>query len=49
MKCDDCFVNVQAQKSKEPACCAWYLDHVIIGGEDVEKCSIGKEADGNGG
>ena len=48
MKCDDCFENAQAQKSKEPACCAWYLDHVAICGENVEKCPNYRKRKGKG-
>lgn len=25
-------------KSEVPAACAWYVDHVVIGGESVENC-----------
>ena len=39
MRCDTCDVMRRIEESKEPACCAWYLDHVVILGETVEDCT----------
>lgn len=38
-KCDTCQIEMQIRESKEPACCVWYMDHVVIAGESVENCT----------
>lgn len=40
MKCENCFVIAEAKESDEPCCCAWYLDHVVFLGENVDNCPI---------
>lgn len=38
MKCDTCEIRVQMEKSKEPACCVWYMDNVVCGNASVNDC-----------
>lgn len=37
--CDTCKVEESIRKSREPACCAWYLENVVIAGSSVDRCS----------
>lgn len=37
--CDTCKVEASILKSNEPACCAWYMDNVVIGGVSVDSCT----------
>lgn len=39
-KCDICKVMRDAESSNEPACCAWYLENVIIGNKKVDDCPV---------
>ena len=38
-KCDSCAIMDAVQNSKEPACCVWYMDNVVIDGKSVEECT----------
>lgn len=38
MKCETCSVYKRVLSSDEPACCAWYLEHVVCGRESVSDC-----------
>lgn len=38
-KCDSCKIEMSIRKSKEPACCKWYMDHVVINDESVDDCT----------
>jgi hypothetical protein len=40
--CDTCKVEASIRKSNEPACCAWYLENVVVGGASVNKCPVYK-------
>ena len=42
-KCKNCKIQKQAEKSKEPACCAWYMDNVICGNKQVKDCPLFKK------
>lgn len=44
MICDTCAIRMAIDASAEPACCEWYMEHVIILGEPVEACSVYSEA-----
>lgn len=46
-KCEICAVYKRALASDEPACCAWYLEHVVCGGEESD-CPDYEEDPGNG-
>ena len=37
--CETCQVNKRVSKSKEPACCKWYLDNVVILGKSIKDCT----------
>lgn len=37
-KCELCAVRNRVRESKEPACCKWYLEHVVILEEPVDNC-----------
>lgn len=37
-KCDTCKVQADIQKSKEPACCKWFIDNVICGNKSTKSC-----------
>lgn len=39
-RCDTCKVEESIRKSNEPACCAWYLDNVFIGGLSISQCPV---------
>lgn len=39
MKCDLCQTKIDEANSKEPACCVWYMEHVVINGENIEDCT----------
>lgn len=36
--CDNCKVMKEVAKSKEPACCKWYMDNVVCGDKSVDDC-----------
>lgn len=38
-KCATCKVNKRISKSKQPACCKWYMDNVVILGKSVKDCT----------
>lgn len=38
-KCATCQVRCDIDKSEEPACCKWFLDNVVIGGDSVKNCT----------
>ncbi len=38
MKCDNCKVQTRVNGSKEPACCKWFMDNIVIGDKSVEDC-----------
>ena len=42
-KCKTCKYNAEAKKSKEPACCAWYIDNVVCGNKTVKDCPVYKK------
>ena len=44
-KCDTCKVEESIRKSNEPACCAWYMDNVVISGASVDVCPVYKPID----
>ena len=44
MKCDKCEVTAKVNKSKEPSCCKWYMDHVVCGNESQENCPVYRPA-----
>lgn len=44
MICDTCAIRMAIDASAEPACCEWYMEHVVILGEPVEACSAYSEA-----
>ena len=33
-----CKIYKEAIESKEPACCVWYMDNVILGDKTVRDC-----------
>ena len=37
-KCETCRVNQRVAKSKEPACCVWFLNNVVILGKSAKDC-----------
>ena len=37
-KCDTCKVTKVIRESKEPSCCAWYMDNVICGDKTINDC-----------
>lgn len=39
-KCDTCKIAKEIQESKEPSCCAWYLENVICGNKTVDECEV---------
>lgn len=43
MKCDTCRILKESNESKEPACCAWYIDNIVLGDKSVEDCNCYKE------
>lgn len=43
--CDTCKIEMSIRNSNEPACCAWYMDNVVIGGIPVDRCSAYKPID----
>lgn len=43
MKCDTCKIIDEVFESKEPTCCVWYMDNVILGGKSAEDCDCFKE------
>lgn len=39
IKCNNCEVaKILHENTGDPACCAWYMDHVVICDEPVENC-----------
>lgn len=38
MKCDSCNVQICANESEEPACCARYMENVVLRGKSVGEC-----------
>ena len=38
--CHDCDIYHSSTISKEPACCAWYLENVVIKDIPVTKCPL---------
>lgn len=38
-RCDLCKVHESAQNSKEPSCCKWYMDNVVIGDKTIDSCT----------
>lgn len=44
-KCETCKIEQSIQESNEPACCAWYMDNVVIGGLSVDRCTVYKPID----
>lgn len=38
-KCKNCKIEMEIEHSEQPACCAWYLEHVVICGESVDDCN----------
>lgn len=45
MKCDNCKIHKDAENSKEPACCIWYMENVVCGDKAVEECDKYEPAD----
>lgn len=43
MKCDTCKIMKESCESKEPACCAWYMDNVVLCNKSVEDCDCFEE------
>lgn len=43
MKCEKCKIMNELYESKEPACCAWYMDNVVLGNKSVEDCGCYEE------
>ena len=43
MICDTCAIKMAINISAEPACCEWYMEHVVILGEPVDICPVYKE------
>lgn len=41
--CDTCTVTRDIQNSDVPACCAWYLENVVVLGRSVDECPVYKE------
>ena len=37
-KCDTCKVTKVIRESKEPSCCAWYMDNVVCGDKTINDC-----------
>lgn len=38
-KCKNCLIHKQMIESKEPSCCAWYIDNVVLGNKSVDECT----------
>ena len=36
--CENCKINRRVSNSKEPACCKWYLENIVIKGKSVKDC-----------
>ena len=39
-KCKTCLIHKQMNESKEPSCCAWYIDNVVLGVKTVDDCDV---------
>lgn len=37
-KCDTCKIKKEMENSKEPACCVWYLDNVVLDNKSINDC-----------
>ena len=37
-KCNTCKVMADIYNSKDPACCAWFMDNVVLGNKSVDDC-----------
>lgn len=44
-RCDVCRVKESVEKSNEPACCAWYLENVVVGNKTVDNCTAFEPAE----
>ena len=38
-KCMKCKIYKNMIESKEPACCSWYIDNVVLGTKTVDECT----------
>lgn len=38
-RCKTCAISKRVAESKEPACCAWYLENVVILGKSTKECT----------
>lgn len=39
MKCDNCKIQKSVNESKEPACCAWFMENVVCMGKSIDECT----------
>ena len=46
-KCKKCLINKQMIENKEPSCCAWYIDNVVLGVKTVDDCDVYINIDNN--
>ena len=44
MKCDTCQIYKRVIESKEPTCCAWWLENVVCSDKSVEDCTVYEES-----
>ena len=36
--CKKCEIYEKVEQSKEPSCCIWYVDNVVLGNKSVKDC-----------
>ena len=39
-KCNSCKIEMDVRNSDTPACCAWFLENVVVNGKDVKDCPV---------